>query len=87
MVWIQELPKLEQLEIPRHYLLTKNDCVPDLHIFVDASEQAYAAVAYLRLQCSSYVKCSIITAKSRVSPLKPLTIPYQDWNYLEHYWE
>ena len=46
-----------------------------LHIFVDASEKAYAAVGYLRITHENHIACSMVGAKTRVAPLKPLSIP------------
>ena len=46
-----------------------------MHYFSDASEVAYGAVASLRLvDTSGAIHCSFVTGKSRLSPLKPVTI-------------
>ena len=76
--WLKELPKLEQFEIPR--CLKPPNCSEiqrcELHHFSDASSQGYGAVSYLR-QTDSHgeVHCSLIMAKSRLAPLKAMTIP------------
>ncbi|XP_055621991.1 uncharacterized protein LOC129765604 [Toxorhynchites rutilus septentrionalis] len=47
-----------------------------LHVFVDASEAAYAAVAYFRIvDTNGTSKCALVTAKTKVAPLKHLSIP------------
>ncbi|XP_065078605.1 uncharacterized protein LOC135701675 [Ochlerotatus camptorhynchus] len=46
-----------------------------LHVFVDASEAAYACVAYLRLDCVEGTRCALVASKTKVAPLKPLSIP------------
>ena len=46
-----------------------------LHVFADASEQAYGVFAYLRLQMKSNILVSLVMAKSRVAPLNYVTIP------------
>ncbi|XP_062717285.1 uncharacterized protein LOC134292262 [Aedes albopictus] len=46
-----------------------------LHVFVDASEGAYACVAYFRAVYSGKVECALVAAKSKVAPLKSLSIP------------
>ena len=46
-----------------------------LHIFCDASEQAFASVAYLRIAGPSGIDIAFIMSKTRVAPLKPISIP------------
>ena len=47
-----------------------------LHHFSDASRQRYGAVTYLRItDHHGNVKCSFVMGKSRLAPLKPVTIP------------
>jgi len=43
----------------------------DIHIFCDASEQAYGAVGYLRVKNGVECRVMILMAKARVAPLKP----------------
>ncbi|XP_044182749.1 uncharacterized protein LOC114952001 [Acropora millepora] len=76
--WLEELPKLEQFSLER--CLKQSDCAGivscQLHHFSDASEVAYGAVSYLRLVDSQgNIRCSFLMGKSRLAPLKPLTIP------------
>lgn len=48
----------------------------ELHTFVDASETAYACAVYIRVtQYNGEVKCALISANSKVAPLKPTSIP------------
>ncbi|XP_068151988.1 uncharacterized protein [Drosophila tropicalis] len=46
-----------------------------LHTFVDASINAYAALVYLRAEVDGIVHCSLVASKTRVAPLKPVSIP------------
>ncbi|XP_058837467.1 uncharacterized protein LOC131693563 [Topomyia yanbarensis] len=47
----------------------------ELHIFCDASENGMAAVIYSRFEEEGKVECAMIGSKTRVAPLKFLTIP------------
>ena len=71
------LPELNGLRIPRWYLSPKIEDTykTQLHLFVDASENGFAAVVYLRACSKDAVVCSLISAKTRVAPLKSLSIP------------
>ena len=47
-----------------------------LHDFSDALQQGYGAVSYLRVaDVAGNVKCSFVMGKSRLAPIKPITIP------------
>lgn len=46
-----------------------------LHCFADASELAYGAVLYTRIETTDRVEWILIAAKSRVAPIKTVTIP------------
>ncbi|XP_062541078.1 uncharacterized protein LOC134209112 [Armigeres subalbatus] len=77
-MWLKLLPGIERLQIPRCYRLQtslEQHTLVQLHTFVDASENGMAAVAYLRFEEAGTVECSLVTAKTRVAPLKYLTIP------------
>ena len=49
--------------------------IVELHGFADASKQAYAAVIYLPIIKNSQACVSPLVAKTRVAPLKTLSIP------------
>ncbi|XP_065088896.1 uncharacterized protein LOC135710301, partial [Ochlerotatus camptorhynchus] len=78
-IWLKELPKVEDVSIPRCYRIKTSNNVEtnkiQLHIFVDASIEGYAAVAYLRFEENGVIECSLVTAKTRVAPLKFVSIP------------
>ncbi|KAM8714715.1 hypothetical protein ACLKA7_001125 [Drosophila subpalustris] len=46
-----------------------------LHIFVDASEEAYAAVAYWRITHHNEVSIEFVMGKANCSPIKALSVP------------
>ena len=74
--WIEELPQL-QLEISRCFRGTQTPVKQkSVHIFTDASEQAYGAVCYLRLLYEDgTASVSFVAAKTRVKPLRAVSIP------------
>ena len=73
--WCSELPQLHQLSIPRWYR-TQNSHKLKLHVFCDASERAYSAVAYLQGETNDgKMAISLVASKSRVAPLKRMTLP------------
>ena len=69
----ENIQEARSLQIPRQYFPMVGDSAQPhrLHIFADASLTAYGAVAFL---CSGN-STSFIMAKSRVAPIKPLTLP------------
>ncbi|XP_075162909.1 uncharacterized protein LOC142235544 [Haematobia irritans] len=76
--WLQILPSIQNIKIERCYLkcLKNYDGVElQLHTFVDASKDAYAAVCYFRLKQNEHIVCSLISAKSRVAPMKITSVP------------
>lgn len=76
--WIEMLPEIEDLSIPRLYSKKLSPNAPksiELHVFVDASELAYSTVAYLRIEDEGGVECVLVGSKTRVAPLKPMSIP------------
>ncbi|GFW47169.1 integrase catalytic domain-containing protein [Trichonephila clavipes] len=74
----KELPLLNQLRIPRLVLDSTNNEVSDLieiNIFCDASKLAYGAAAYVKVRKQNEVLVNLITSKTRVAPLKAVTLP------------
>ncbi|XP_043197553.1 uncharacterized protein LOC122368025 [Amphibalanus amphitrite] len=70
--WLQELPALRNISVSRCLRPTSSDTIArELHVFCDASEGAFGAVAYLRTTSpDSTHHCSFIMSKTRVAPLK-----------------
>ncbi|XP_062557274.1 uncharacterized protein LOC134222147 [Armigeres subalbatus] len=76
LLWLLVFPKIGSLEIPRCYRSqTSLEADVEMHTFVDASENGFAAVVYLRFQEENVIECAFIGAKTRVAPLKFLSIP------------
>lgn len=77
LTWLQLIKIVKTIEIPRCYIpnsLRPTESI-QLHIFTDASENGYAAVAFFRVYNGKQVHCTIIGAKSKVAPLHATSIP------------
>ncbi|XP_036330280.1 uncharacterized protein LOC118742367 [Rhagoletis pomonella] len=74
--WLEALRELEKITVPRCYGATFMLIPVELHVFSDASESAYAAVAYWRLQdeCSNTRTC-FIAGKTKCAPIKLVSVP------------
>lgn len=66
---------LESLRIPRWLGGGTATSSLEVHGFADASARAYAAVLYLKTITNGRNKVSLIAAKSKVAPLKPVSLP------------
>lgn len=76
--WRAGLPALENIKVPRCLKAKDLGEVTDvsLHHFSDASQVGYGQCSYVRfVDSEGKIHCSLIVGKSRVSPLKPVTVP------------
>ena len=76
--WRTELPLLEKLTFPRSLKPTDfgDPVQTEIHSFSDASDSGIGQVSYLRIvNHRGEVHVSYLLAKSRVAPLKPISIP------------
>ena len=73
--WVSELPQLSNVAIPGCLRRAYPENI-ELHLFSDASNEAFASVGYLvcRYQ-DSRPSSRLIASKCRVSPVKAMTIP------------
>ena len=75
--WLNEIIRLRDFEIPRTvkppwFVVSK----VEFHHFCDVSLFGYGFCSYLRLVSSAGdIAVSLVTSKSRVSPIKPITLP------------
>ncbi|XP_058827023.1 uncharacterized protein LOC131687005 [Topomyia yanbarensis] len=60
---------------PRSGYCGSADTEVQMHAFVDASENGFAAVIYLRFRQGDIIECAQVGAKTKVAPLKFLSIP------------
>ena len=78
-VWnrfVKELTVLKEIRIPRFiYSSFNNDSVVEIHGFSDSSKEVYCAVLYLRIISGDEVNLYFLASKTRVAPLKQLSIP------------
>lgn len=71
-----DLPNLENIKIPWWLgTLSSDSNLIELHAHSDASERAYAAVTYLKVNNENNPLSNIVMAKTKVAPVKTLSIP------------
>ncbi|XP_011686428.1 PREDICTED: uncharacterized protein LOC105449125 [Wasmannia auropunctata] len=76
--FLTDLPQLTKLRVPRWCHWSTIAPVVELHGFADASESVYAAVVYLRTKGNpddSDWTTTLLTAKTKVTPLKQISLP------------
>ncbi|XP_055938249.1 uncharacterized protein LOC129968417 [Argiope bruennichi] len=75
-IWQHQLKDLKELEISRRLShLDLKDASLSLEVVCDASKLAYATCAFLRVEKDGKVTCQLIQARSKVAPLKGISIP------------
>ncbi|XP_055527103.1 uncharacterized protein LOC129719731 [Wyeomyia smithii] len=76
--WIEVYLTISEMRAPRcflgHLLPEEIDEI-ELHVFTDASVSSCACVTYLRMSYSGGGWCSLVAAKTKVAPLRALSIP------------
>ncbi|GFW26969.1 integrase catalytic domain-containing protein [Trichonephila clavipes] len=70
--WWNEIKILSDVEISRYFEINDSS---QMHVFVDACKEAYATCIFFRSTTFQGVKVSLVRAKTRVAPLKQVTIP------------
>ncbi|XP_076829473.1 uncharacterized protein LOC143475509 [Brachyhypopomus gauderio] len=76
--WLHDLQNLSEVKIQRCYMPSDFKDVQryELHHFADASLSGYGACSYLRgINATGEIYCSLVMGKSRVAPMKFMTIP------------
>lgn len=77
--YYDSLQSLNELKIPR-WLNKTNSSEIALHGFADASEVGYGAAVYIRCRSNGKCNVSLLASKTRVAPVKPLSIPRLELN-------
>lgn len=73
--FLKSIIDLHAIEISRWTGYDPDTC-HEWHFFSDASEKAYGVAVYLRaIDKNGTISCHLITSKSRVTPVKTLSIP------------
>ena len=74
--WFNDIPSLTTVRFPR-CLSPRSDVEKrELHVFADASQEAYGAVVYsVNTYSNGEVSSILIASKSRVAPVKSVSIP------------
>lgn len=81
--WVKVLPKLSEVRVSRCYFPNYNPisyALLEVHVFVDASELACCAAVYFRIIDRGLPRCTLVAAKTKVTPLKPQSIPRNELN-------
>ncbi|XP_058448694.1 uncharacterized protein LOC131428666 [Malaya genurostris] len=71
--YYHELANISEHRVDRYAFLP--DSVVQLHTFADASISAYGACTYVRCESKGEVKIRLLASKTRVAPLKRISIP------------
>ncbi|KRZ75456.1 hypothetical protein T10_7931 [Trichinella papuae] len=74
--WLEQLQTLSQIKISRAWIpyLMKRVQRIELYIFGDASQAAYAACAYIRVESINHqIAVNLVMVKSRVAPIKRIS--------------
>ncbi|XP_076660394.1 uncharacterized protein LOC143363739 [Halictus rubicundus] len=66
---------LTSLRLPRWLGTEPATTTQQLHVFVDASERAYAAAAYIRTSNPHRTQVTLVAAKTKTAPLQSLSLP------------
>ena len=75
--WLRDLKGAGTISVPRCAVSVKKGTLVSrqLHGFADASKKAYCAMVYLVEETTEGIFIQLLSAKTRVAPLKQLTIP------------
>jgi len=75
--WVESLKLAKIIEVERSLMKVRNADVKEIviHGFSDASQKAYCGVIYLAVHTLNGCQVRLLTSKTRVTPLKEMSIP------------
>ncbi|XP_062711767.1 uncharacterized protein LOC134289632 [Aedes albopictus] len=76
--WIKLFEEVGQMRLQRSYFpgyTAAEVGSVELHVFTDASEEAFACAAYFRATIMGKVHVMLVMAKAKIAPLKSLSVP------------
>ena len=79
-LWLKDLTEVKPFSVNRcifRQCLSQAESI-ELHGFGDASVPAYGSCIYTRFDYGDQVNVHLLSSKTRVAPLKPLTIPRKE---------
>ncbi|GFV90049.1 integrase catalytic domain-containing protein [Trichonephila clavipes] len=82
--FVSTLPVIQNIHVPR-LVIGKGRII--IHGFADASTAAYGAVLYAQSISEKDVSTRLLCSKSRVAPVKPITIPRLELCYCHSFWK
>lgn len=75
-LWCSETSRVKQFRMPRCYSVNLMTAINiQLHLFADSSEEAFAAVAYWRIESYDTTEVTFVAGKVKCTPLKILSVP------------
>jgi len=72
--FLEEYSDLNQIRVPR-WIWYQPEVVIEHHGFCDASQRAYGAAIYIRVEMGQKILTRLLTAKTRVAPVKTVSLP------------
>ena len=70
-----QLKDIEKVSLQRKVLKPARKSDLQLHVLCDASTIAYAAVVFISKETDNFIETKMLTAKTRVAPIKPVFVP------------
>ncbi|GBN88844.1 hypothetical protein AVEN_176729-1 [Araneus ventricosus] len=73
--WYRQLYLIANIRVPRWFSISPTTESLSVHVFCDASQKAYATCIFLRVKQGDKIVVTLVHARSRVAPVKTVTIP------------